>query len=59
MSDKVTIDGRYIKLETYQHGAAKPMKIKNNHQYNTSKPNKSVWFYWQSFLHRLTSHKSQ
>jgi hypothetical protein len=31
MSDIVTIDGRYIELETYQHGAAKPIKIKNNH----------------------------
>jgi hypothetical protein len=59
LSNIVTVDSKYIEMECYLHRSARSMQVRHNLTVNVSKPNKSMCFYWKSFIQHVTTYKSQ
>jgi Reverse transcriptase (RNA-dependent DNA polymerase) len=54
LSDITDPSGKYIEPEFFQHKQANTLWISSSINIHVTKPNKSLWHYWQTFLKILT-----
>ena len=59
ISDITDIQGTHIMVQCHTHKEANTMKTENSTSFQVSKPNKSIWSYWNKFLKTLTHPKSR